>query len=120
MTKVKGSVAYDEDGEILAEFGSGNVFADLGFPNADEENAKAKLVRKMQMVIRQRGLTQVQAADIMGLSQGALSKLLRGRWDSDYTVDRLTRYLNKLGVNVELSFSDEPDWREGHVMVANF
>lgn len=107
------------DGTILGELGSGNVFADLGFPNAENEDAKAKIVRKIQMVIDRRGLTQEQAGAIIGLNQGKLSKLLRGKWEGDYSVDRLTRYLNKLGVSVIYSFEDEPDWHEGHLMVAS-
>lgn len=110
-------VVRDDDGEILAEIGSGNVFADLGFAKPDEEAAKARIVRKIQRVIDQRGLTQKQAGDIIGLPQAKVSTLLRGKWDSDYTVDRLTRYLNKLGVSVVCSFEDEPEWREGHLMV---
>jgi predicted XRE-type DNA-binding protein len=112
-------VIQDTDGTILGEIGSGNVFADLGFSNPEDESAKAKIVRKIQKVIDQRGLTQAQAGAIIGLPQGKLSKLLRGKWDSDYSVDRLTRYLNKLGVSVVYSFEDETDWHEGRLLVAS-
>jgi predicted XRE-type DNA-binding protein len=117
MSSRKQSIVHDPDGGVLAEVGSGNVFADLGFANADEESVKARIVRKIQKVIDQRGLTQKQAGDIIGLPQSKVSTLLRGKWDSDYTIDRLTQYLNKLGVNVAYSFEDQPDWREGHLMV---
>lgn len=100
----------------LVEVGSGNVFADLGFENAEEENAKAKIVRKIQKVIDQRGLTQEQAGAIMGLPQSKVSTLLRGQWTS-YTVDRLTRYLNKLGITIIYTFQEEPEWHEGHLEV---
>jgi len=117
MTSRKQLIVRDADSEALAEIGSGNVFADLELPDPDEEAVKAKIVRKIQKVIDERGLTQKQAGDIIGLPQSKVSTLLRGKWDSDYTVDRLTRYLNKLGVNVAYSFEDQPDWREGRLTV---
>ena len=117
MTSGKQHTVHDADGEAVAEIGSGNVFADLEFANPDEETVKARIMREIQKVIDQRGLTQKQAGDIIGLPQSKVSTLLRGKWDSDYTVDRLTRYLNKLGVNVAYSFEDQPDWREGRLMV---
>jgi predicted XRE-type DNA-binding protein len=99
MTSGKQHTVHDADGEAVAEIGSGNVFADLEFANPDEEAVKARIVRRIQKVIDQRGLTQKQAGDIIGLPQSKVSTLLRGKWDdSDYTVDRLIRHLNKLGV----------------------
>jgi predicted XRE-type DNA-binding protein len=99
MTSGKQRIVHDADGEVVAEIGSGNVFADLEFANPDEETVKARIVREIQKVIDQRGLTQKQAGDIIGLPQSKISTLLRGKWDdSDYTVDRLTWHLNKLGV----------------------
>ena len=99
MTSGKQHTVHDADGEVIAEIGSGNVFADLEFANPDEETVKARIVREIQKVIDQRGLTQKQAGDIIGLPQSKVSTLLRGKWDdSDYTVDRLTRHLNKLDV----------------------
>ena len=99
MTSAKQHTVHDADGEAVAEIGSGNVFADLEFANPDEETVKARIVREIQKVIDQRGLTQKQAGDVIGLPQSKVSTLLRGKWDdSDYTVDRLTRHLNKLGV----------------------
>lgn len=53
----------------LGKVGSGNVFADLGLPNPDEELLKAKLVSKISDVIGKRELTQVQAGEVMGLPQ---------------------------------------------------
>lgn len=117
MTSRKQQAFQGDDGEVLVEIGSGNIFADLGFSNPEDEDAKAKIVRKIQKVIDQRGLTQEQTGKIIGLPQSKVSTLLRGKWES-YTVDRLTRYLNKLGVSVVYSFQDEPEWHEGHLMVA--
>jgi predicted XRE-type DNA-binding protein len=117
MAGDKQIVDQDAAGDLLVEIGSGNVFADLEFANPDEEAVKARIVRKIQKVMDERGLTQKQAGEIIGLPQSKVSTLLRGKWDSDYTVDRLTRYLNKLGVSVTYSFKDQPDWREGRLVV---
>jgi transcriptional regulator with XRE-family HTH domain len=68
-------------------------------------------------VIEERALTQQQAGKIIKLSQPKLSQLLRGHWES-YSLDRLTRYLNELGVTVRVSFENRPEWRAGDLAVA--
>lgn len=57
---------------------SGNVFADLGLPNAEEHQLKAQLVGSIHDVLRSRKLTQSAAAELLGLSQPDVSRLLRG------------------------------------------
>ncbi len=59
--------------------GSGNVYRDLGYPDADEMLAKAQLVAKISEIIRSQELTQVEAARILGVTQPKLSGLLRGQ-----------------------------------------
>jgi predicted XRE-type DNA-binding protein len=81
---------------------SGNVFADLGFENPEEELAKAKLVVALSQVIAQTGLTQSKIAEVLGVDQPTISKLLRGR-TSGFTTDRLMRLLNLLGQDVNIS-----------------
>jgi predicted XRE-type DNA-binding protein len=81
---------------------SGNVYADLGFANPEEELAKAKLVNALAEVIRDRGLAQTQVAVLLGVDQPTVSKLLRGR-TGGFTSDRLMRLLNLLGQDVEIS-----------------
>ena len=90
-----------ESEETITE-SSGNVFADLGFENPEEELAKAKLVVALSQVIAQTGLTQSKVADILGVDQPTISKLLRGR-TSGFTTDRLMRLLNLLGQDVNIS-----------------
>lgn len=107
----------DDHGRIIGEVGTGNVWADLGFKKPEREAAKAHIVAKIADVIEERGLTQDKAGRLIGLPQPKLSMLLRGRWDS-YSVDRLTRYLNRLGVTVRISFEDRPKWHEGRFIVA--
>ena len=81
--------------------GSGNVFADLGFPNPDEELYRADLVLQFVRVLRQRGLTQARAAKILGVSRSNISRLIHGH-DEDFSIDRLLRFLTALGVDVEI------------------
>jgi len=90
-----------ETGEAITE-SSGNVFADLGFEDPEEELAKAKLVVVLSQVIAQTGLTQTKVAEVLGVDQPTVSKLLRGR-TSGFTSDRLMRLLNLLGQDVDIS-----------------
>lgn len=84
------------------ERGSGNVFADLGVPKPDIALAKADLVRRLRELIAERQLTQAKAARLLGLDQPKVSALLRGGTDG-YTLDRLFRFLNALGQQVEIT-----------------
>jgi predicted XRE-type DNA-binding protein len=54
---------------IQAEEGSGNVFADLELPNAEQELLKARLTLQIYKIIKDRGLTQVKAEEILGIKQ---------------------------------------------------
>src|ERR1700687_46449 len=80
---------------------SGNVFADLGFPDAAEHLVKAGLVLKIDRILRQRQLTQAEAARIMGIDQPKVSAMLAGRFRG-YSVERLMRFLVALGHDVEI------------------
>jgi predicted XRE-type DNA-binding protein len=105
-------------GGVVFAQGSDNPFADLGFANPELELAKSRLVMEIGRVIEERDLSQVQAGRIIGLPQPKLSQLLSGHWKS-YSVDRLTRYLNKLGVTVRVSFErNRKTWKEGRFIVA--
>ena len=79
----------------------GNIFADLSLPNPDLALAKATLSIKIEDVIQERGLTQAQAAKLMGLTQPNVSDILRGHLDG-FTLDRLFRCLEALGQEIEL------------------
>lgn len=68
--------------------GSGNVFADLCRPGAENHLLKAQIVTRIDTIIRQRKLTHAQAAALFGLSQPDLSRLLRGNF-REYSVERL-------------------------------
>lgn len=77
------------------EVGSGNVFADLGFPNADARIAKAKLATRIAQSIETSGWTQPPIAERTGLRQAEISRLLRGQL-SGFSTDRLITILNGL------------------------
>ena len=81
---------------------SGNVFADLGLPNSEEALAKAELAHKIGVVIRERGLTQVQAAELLGIDQPKISALIRGHL-SGFSIDRLMRLLLLLGQDIKIT-----------------
>ena len=81
---------------------SGNVFADLGFPSADREQLKAKLMLEIYRAIKDRGLTQAQAGEILGIQQPHVSALVNGR-SGNYSLGRLFEFLNALGHDVEIT-----------------
>ena len=83
------------------EASSGNVYADLGLADADEHLIKAGLVVKIDRIIRQRHLTQVAAAQLMGIDQPKVSAMLAGQFRG-YSVERLMRFLVALGHDVEI------------------
>lgn len=86
---------------------SGNVFADLGVANPDEELAKAKLASHIRQAIQRRRLTQVRAGSLMGLDQPKVSALMNGRLGG-FSSDRLMRLLTALGQDVEIVVKTKP------------
>lgn len=98
---------------------SGNVFADLGFPNAEEELLKADLVRQIIRAMQQRGLTQAQTAEILSVSQPSVSNLVHGQYEK-FSIDRLLRFLTDLGVDVEIILTQtENEHGQAHVSAAS-
>lgn len=81
--------------------GSGNVFADLGLPDAQELQIKSGLVREIANAMRRRGLTQQAAAEIVGIPQPRLSAALRGDF-SKLSERKLMDSLNRLGYDIEI------------------
>lgn len=77
------------------ELGSGNVFTDLGFRNAEERLLKAKLATTIAQIIEKKGWTQAQTAERTALDQPKVSRLLRGQL-SGFSADRLITILNGL------------------------
>jgi predicted XRE-type DNA-binding protein len=86
---------------------SGNVFADLGFANPEEELLKAKLVREIRAIIKRRKLTQTKAAALLGLKQPDVSALVTGRVGK-FSIDRLVRCLNRMDYRVDVVVRQRP------------
>ena len=86
---------------IEHEVSSGNVFADIGLPDADAHLIKAKLVLRLDRLMRERKLKQVEAARLFGVRQPDVSKMLRGDF-RQFSVERLMRFLVALGQDVEI------------------
>jgi predicted XRE-type DNA-binding protein len=87
--------------KIAFEQGSGNVFADIGLPNASEHLIKAELVFKIDRLLKSKKLKQVEAAKLFGAKQPDVSRMLRGDF-RQFSVERLMRFLVALGQDVEI------------------
>ncbi|MBW8067362.1 MAG: transcriptional regulator [Ferrovum sp.] len=99
------------------EHGSINVYADLGLPNAEGMHIKAQLAAKIGDIIKRRKLTQVQAAELLGVTQPKLSGLLRGQFRG-ISEAKMLECLTHLGRDVEIVVKSVPHSRtEGHVSV---
>src|SRR5687768_9498670 len=103
-------------GRARYQMGSGNVFADLGLPNADELLAKADLAFQISSIIEARGLTQTRAAEILGVDQPKVSALRRGQL-SGFSMERLYRFLKALGNDIEIRVKPLSGSREPRVRV---
>jgi len=80
---------------------SGNVFADLGVTNPEEALAKAELAIQINRLIKEKRLTQIKAAEILGVDQPKISALARGRLEG-FSIERLFKFLIFLGQDVEI------------------
>ena len=94
-----------KDPDTRVRRGTKNVFADLGFPDAETHLLKAELVSRIQDVISAQNLTQTAAAKRVGLSQPDVSRLLKGQF-RDVSVERLMRLLTRLGCDVDITIRD--------------
>lgn len=105
------------DAEIPVTPSSGNVFADMGLPEPEEELTKAQLASDIRHVIRRRRLTQVAAATLMGIDQPKISALLNGRL-ANFSSERLMRLLTALGQDVDITITNKPrDRVQGRIRV---
>src|SRR5271169_3244121 len=79
--------------------GSGNVYADAGYPNPEEAMAKAELAIMITEAIKSKKLTQKKTAELIGVDQPKISAIIRGQL-SGFTIDRLFRFLMALGIDI--------------------
>lgn len=85
---------------LRIEHGSGNVFADLDRPEAETHLLKAELVARIDQTIRERRLSGAHTANLLGINQPDVSRLLRGNF-RDYSIERLLYLLTSLGQDVD-------------------
>ena len=97
-------------GGVKFELGSGNVYADLGVKDADAMLVKAQFVSMISRIIRERGLSQAAAAELLGLTQPKLSNILRGQFHG-VSERRLMDCLTRLGQDVEIVVKQKPQSR---------
>lgn len=86
---------------------SGNVFADLGFENAEELHLKAKLSNLIARIIKQREWTQKKAAEVLSIKQPDVSELTQGKRLDHYSIERLMKFLSMLDQNVTITISSD-------------
>ena len=86
---------------------SGNVFADLGLPNPEQELLKAQLTLQIYTILKDSGRTQVEIAKILGVQQPQVSLLMRNR-AGNFSVGRLMEFLTALHQDVEITVRPTP------------
>lgn len=91
--------------------GTGNVFADLGFPDAEERQTKLRMAYAINTVIQTRDLKQAEAAKLLGVNQPKVSALQNYRLDG-FSVERLMNFLNALDRDVVIQIKEKPKSRK--------
>ncbi len=104
-----------KDAKIAVTASSGNVFADLELPDADDLLAKANLALHIRRAIEVRKLSQAQAASLLGIDQPKISLIINGHLDG-FSTERLMRFLNDLGCDVQISVSAPHPEARGHLV----
>jgi predicted XRE-type DNA-binding protein len=87
--------------KVRVEAGSGNIFADLGLPDADTHFLKAQIVSEIYRLTNERKLTQARAGKLMGISQPEVSRMFKGNF-REYSIDRLMGFLTSFDRDVEI------------------
>jgi len=104
--------------KIKVQVSTANVFADLELSNPDELLAKAELARQVAQIIHKRHLTQVEAAEILGIDQPKVSALMKGRI-TGFSTERLFKFLNALGFDVEIVVKRKQNPNPARITVVN-
>jgi len=101
---------------IEVQRSSGNVYADLGLPDAEKLKIKTGLVIEIRKAMRRLGLTQQEAAKRMGITQPKVSDMMRGDF-SNLSERKLMDCLNRLGYDIEIKVKPTSEL-VGHLMLA--
>ncbi len=95
---------------------SGNVFADMGLPDAAELDTKARLGAAINLIVERNNLTQAEVAAALGVNQPKVSALLHYKLEG-FSVERLMHFLVALGQDVEIVVKDKPRTRSARIAV---
>lgn len=95
---------------------SGNIFADMGLPDAAELDTKARLGAAINRIVQRRGLTQAQIATALEINQPKVSALLHYKLEG-FSVERLMNFLVALGQDVEIVVKAKPRTRSARIAV---
>lgn len=87
--------------KVKVEVGSGNIFADLGLPDADTHFLKAQIVSEIYRIAKERKLTQARAGKLLGITQPEVSRMFKGNF-REYSIDRLMGFLTNFDRDVEI------------------
>lgn len=90
--------------------GTSNVFADLGFPDAEERQTKLRLAHAINSILGDRQVLQVQAAELLGITQPKISALAHYKLEG-FSVERLMTFLTSLDQDVEITIKKKPRTR---------
>ena len=106
-----------KDVDTTVRSGSHNVYADLGYPDAQNMKVKAALVSRLARILKARRYSQTRAAEIIGLPQPKLSAVLRGQFRG-VSEEKLMRCLIALGQDVKIAITPSRKGRTGSLSVA--
>lgn len=98
--------AADDSGDAITR-GTGNVFADLGYADAEERQTKLRLAHAINGLVARRRLTQAAAAEKLGINQPKVSALANYKLDG-FSVERLMTFLTALDQDVEIVIKRKP------------
>jgi predicted XRE-type DNA-binding protein len=87
--------------KVKVDVGSGNIFADLGLPDAETHFLKAQIVSEIYRLTNERKLTQAQAGKLIGVSQPEVSRMFKGNF-REYSIERLMGFLTSFDRDVEI------------------
>jgi len=102
--------------EIEVTHGTGNVFADLGMPDAADRQTKTRLAFEVNKIIKARKLKQADAGQLLGIPQSKISAVVNYRLDG-FSVERLMGFLTALDQDVEIMIRPSRSHGAGHVSV---
>lgn len=100
------------------EVGSDNIFADLGLDNAEELKTKTLLLIEIRRLFKKKRLKQIEIADLLGIPQSKVSKLLNGK-SAGFSTDRLMHFLTALDQDINITIKPKPKNRlHAHIVVS--